>query len=122
MAEDANKTQGHANGKTHERIDRAAERVKQEAGNAAQAAKGKTDYAEERVDHATEAGARTAHRLADKAADWRQRGGAAAYTMRDRADNLMEDARECVREKPVQSVAIALAAGWLVGRLLSSRR
>lgn len=122
MAEDTHKPQAPANGKTHERIDRAAERVKQEAGNAAQAAKGKTDHAEERVDHATDAGARTAHRLADKAADWRQRGGAAAYTMRDRADNLMEDARECVREKPVQSVAIALAAGWLVGRLLSSRR
>jgi len=122
MAEDANKTPGHANGKTHERIDRAAGRVKQEAGSAAQAAKSKTDQAEERVDHATDAGARAAHRLADKAADWRQRGGAAAYTMRDRADNLMEDARECVREKPVQSVAIALAAGWLVGRLLSSRR
>jgi ElaB/YqjD/DUF883 family membrane-anchored ribosome-binding protein len=27
-----------------------------------------------------------------------------------------------VREKPVQSVAIALAAGWLLGRLLGPRR
>lgn len=122
MAEDANKTQGHANGKTHERIDRAAERVKQEAASAAHAAKSKADRAEERVDRAADAGARGAHRLADKAEDWRQRGSAAAYTMRDRADNLMEDARECVREKPVQSVAIALAAGWLLGRLLSPRR
>jgi ElaB/YqjD/DUF883 family membrane-anchored ribosome-binding protein len=122
MAEDANKTQGHANGKTHERIDRAAERVKQEAGEAARAAKSKTERAEVRVDQAADAGAQAAHRAADKAADWRERGTAAAYTMRDRADNLMEDARECVREKPVQSVAIALAAGWLVGRLLGSRR
>jgi ElaB/YqjD/DUF883 family membrane-anchored ribosome-binding protein len=120
MAEDASKTQGHANGKTHEQIDHAAERVKQEAGSAARAAKGKT--AEASVKLAADAGATAAHRLADKAADWRERGSAAAYTMRDRADNLMEDARECVREKPVQSVAIALAAGWLVGRLLSSRR
>lgn len=121
MAEDANKSQGHANGKTHESIDRAAERVKQEAGSAAaRAAKGKA--AEETVERAADLGASAAHRIADKAADWRQRGSAAAYTMRDRADNLMEDARECVREKPVQSVAIALAAGWLVGRLLSSRR
>lgn len=122
MAEDASKTQAHANGKTHERIDRAAERVKQEAGNAARAAKDKSDHAEERVDRAADAGARAAHRLADKAEDWRQRGSAAAYTMRDRADTLMDDAREWVREKPVQSVAIALAAGWLVGRLLSPRR
>ena len=122
MAEDTNKPQAHANGKTHERIDRAAERIKQETGEAAHAVKHKTDQAEERVDHATDAGARNAHRLADKAADWRERGSAAAYTVRDRADNLMEDARECVREKPVQSVAIALAAGWLVGRLLASRR
>lgn len=120
MAEDANKTQGHASGKAHERIDRAAERVKQEAGSAARADKGKT--AEAGVELAADAGAQAAHRAADKAADWRERGTAAAYTMRDRMDNFMEDARECVREKPVQSVAIALAAGWLVGRLLSLRR
>lgn len=120
MAEDANKPQAHANGKTHEKIDRAAERIKQEAGSAARASKGKT--AEEDVELAADIGASAAHRLADKAADWRQRGSAAAYTMRDRADNLMEDARECVREKPMQSIAIALAAGWLVGRLLGSRR
>ena len=36
----------------------------------------------------------------------------------DRADAWLEQAREYVREKPVQSVAIALGAGWLLGRIL----
>ncbi len=37
---------------------------------------------------------------------------------RDRADEFLEQAREYVREKPMQSVAIALGAGWLLGRIL----
>ena len=36
----------------------------------------------------------------------------------DRADEWLERARDYVREKPVQSVAIALGAGWLLGRIL----
>jgi ElaB/YqjD/DUF883 family membrane-anchored ribosome-binding protein len=41
---------------------------------------------------------------------------------RDRAMDLFDHACEFVRERPVQSVAIALVAGWFVGRLLSRRR
>jgi ElaB/YqjD/DUF883 family membrane-anchored ribosome-binding protein len=36
----------------------------------------------------------------------------------DKAEVWMSQAREYVREKPMQSVAIALGAGWLLGRIL----
>ena len=36
----------------------------------------------------------------------------------DRADAWLEQVRDYVREKPMQSVAIALGAGWLIGRIL----
>jgi ElaB/YqjD/DUF883 family membrane-anchored ribosome-binding protein len=34
------------------------------------------------------------------------------------ANDWLDTAREYVREKPVQSIALALAAGWLAGRIL----
>ncbi|MGH8191596.1 MAG: DUF883 family protein [Rhodanobacteraceae bacterium] len=122
MAEDTSKNQGQASDKTHEKIDQAVERVKKEAGSAADATKHKADQAEQRVDKATDATARSAHRAADKAADWRQRGGAAVDDMRGRAEDWYECACDYVREKPVQSVAIALATGWLIGRIMGWRR
>lgn len=65
---------------------------------------------------------RGVHRAADISAEWRERDSAVVDNMRDRAGNLFNDACECVREKPVESVAIALAASGLIGGLLSSRR
>ena len=71
---------------------------------------------------ATDASARGAERAADKAGEWRDRGSELASRARDRADDALGTVRDFVREKPVQSVAIALAAGWLIGRLLGPRR
>jgi ElaB/YqjD/DUF883 family membrane-anchored ribosome-binding protein len=52
----------------------------------------------------------------------------AADTLQSQADQLsemqkqwVESARTCVRDHPFASVAVAVAAGMLLGRLLSSR-
>jgi ElaB/YqjD/DUF883 family membrane-anchored ribosome-binding protein len=111
---------------THERIERTASRFKEGTSNAVGGAKEKFDSAADRVEsglhHAADATARGAHRAADKAGEWRDRGAEVASRARDRADDALDNVRDFVREKPVQSVAIALAAGWLLGRLLTPRR
>ncbi len=48
----------------------------------------------------------------------KERGRAAVDQAKDRADEWLDEVREYVREKPVQAVAIALGAGWLLGRIL----
>jgi ElaB/YqjD/DUF883 family membrane-anchored ribosome-binding protein len=35
---------------------------------------------------------------------------------------MLDTVREFVRERPAQSLAIALAAGWVIGRVLGGRR
>jgi ElaB/YqjD/DUF883 family membrane-anchored ribosome-binding protein len=110
----------------HERIERTAARLKEGTSNAVSGAKEKFDAAADRVEsglhRATDAGARGAGKAADKAGEWRARGSELASRARDRTDDALENVRDFVREKPVQSVAIALAAGWLIGRLLGPRR
>ena len=105
-----------------DRIDDSAERVKQATSHAVASTKDKVDQAADRVEeglhHATDKTAAAAHKAADKAAEVSERGRAAYEQTRDRADEWLEQARDYVREKPVQSVAIALGAGWLLGRIL----
>ena len=105
-----------------ERIDERAERVKQATSQAVSSAKDKVDHAADRVEqglhHATDKTASAAHRTVDKAAEVGEQGRIAYERSRDRADEFLEQAREYVREKPMQSVAIALGAGWLLGRIL----
>lgn len=104
------------------RIDERAERVKQATSQAVSSAREKVDHAADRVEqglhHATDKTASAAHRTVDKAAEMGEQGRIAYERTRDRADEFLEQAREYVREKPVQSVAIALGAGWLLGRIL----
>lgn len=125
MAEDFTSNQGSASAKTHAKIDNAAERVKQGTSHAAQGARDTVDAAtgsaEARIDQAVDASARAAHRTADRAADWRERGASAVDNVRDRVGDMFDAARGFVREKPVESVALALAAGWVIGRLLRPR-
>jgi len=106
----------------HERIDHGAERVKQATSDAVASSKEKfdrvADRVEERVHHATDRAADAANRATDKATEAAERGRAAYDQARDRADEWLEEVREYVREKPVQAVAIALGAGWLLGRIL----
>lgn len=105
-----------------ERIDERAERVKQATSHAVSSAKEKVDHAADRVEqglhHAADKTASAAHRTVDKAAEVGEQGRMAYERTRDRADEFLEQAREYVREKPMQSVAIALGAGWLLGRIL----
>ncbi len=113
-------------GGAHERIERTATRFKEGTSSTVSGAKGKFDSAADRVEsglhRAADASARGAHRATDKAGEWRERSAAVASKTRDRADAALDNVRDFVREKPVQSVAIALAAGWLLGRVLSHRR
>lgn len=126
MATDSSKTQAHADDQTHARIDQAADRVEQHVDQAASGTKetvaSATEHAAEYAHAAAGAAARGAHHAADAAADWRACGSASVGRLRDTAKNLYDRACGYVSEKPVQSVAIALVAGWLIGRLLSSRR
>jgi ElaB/YqjD/DUF883 family membrane-anchored ribosome-binding protein len=104
------------------RIDERAERVKQATSSAVASTKEAVDRAadhvEEGLHHATDKAADAAHRASDKAAHVSARGREVYDETMDRADAWLEQAREYVREKPVQSVAIALGAGWLLGRIL----
>lgn len=110
----------------HERIERTAARFKEGTSNAVSGAKEKFERAADRVEaglhRAADASARGAGRATDKAGEWREQGAELASRARDRADDALESVRDFVREKPVQSVAIALAAGWVLGRLLAPRR
>ncbi len=126
MGSDISSEAGRNPGNTHERVEQAAARAKEGSSSAVAGTKEKIDNAADRVEsglHRTvDAGARGAHRVADKATEWRDRGNELAAQARERTDAALDNVRDFVREKPVQSVAIALAAGWLVGRLLRSRR
>ncbi|RDS81651.1 DUF883 family protein [Dyella monticola] len=108
--------------RVHERIDQGAERIKQATSDAVASSKDKFDRAadrvEERVHSATDKAAHAANRASDKVNEAAERSRAAYDQARDRADEWLEEVREYVREKPVQAVAIALGAGWLLGRIL----
>jgi ElaB/YqjD/DUF883 family membrane-anchored ribosome-binding protein len=114
MQEQENAVQG--------RIDQGAERIKQATSDAVASSKEKFDRAADRVEegvhHATDRAAHAANRATDKVAEASERGRVAYDHARERADEWLEEVREYVREKPVQAVAIALGAGWLLGRIL----
>lgn len=104
------------------RIEERAERVKHATSDAVASAKEKFDHAADRVEdglhRATDKAAGAATRASEKAGEYSERGREAYDEAMDRADAWLEKARDYVREKPVQSVAIALGAGWLLGRIL----
>jgi ElaB/YqjD/DUF883 family membrane-anchored ribosome-binding protein len=108
--------------KAHSRIDQSAERVKQATSDAVartkQAVNDTADKVEAGVHHATDKAAGAAHRANDKAADLADRGRELCDDTMDKADAWMAQARAYVREKPLQSIAIAVGAGWLLGRIL----
>jgi ElaB/YqjD/DUF883 family membrane-anchored ribosome-binding protein len=103
-------------------IDERAERIKQATSHAVAGTKETVDRAadhvEESLHRATDKAAQAANRASEKAADLNERGREVYDETMDRADAWVEQARDYVREKPVQSVAIALAAGWVLGRIL----
>ncbi len=104
------------------RIDESAERVKQATSNVVASTKEAVDRAADSVEdglhRATDKVADVANRTTDKAVEIGERGREVYDQTREQADEWLEIARDYVREKPVQSVAIALGAGWLLGRIL----
>jgi ElaB/YqjD/DUF883 family membrane-anchored ribosome-binding protein len=104
------------------RIDDSAERIKQATSNAVASTKVAVERAADQVEgglhSATDKAAHAATRATEKAADLTDRGREVYDQTMDKADAWLEQARIYVREKPVQSVAIALGAGWLLGRIL----
>ncbi|QAU24618.1 DUF883 domain-containing protein [Dyella sp. M7H15-1] len=106
----------------HERIDHGAERIKQATSDAVANSKDKfgrvADHLEDGLHRATDKAAHAANRASDKVDEAKERGRAAYGQARDRADEWLDEVRDYVREKPVQAVAIALGAGWLLGRIL----
>ena len=100
----------------------AADRIEERAERIKQATTSAVTHTKEAVDRAADKVEEGLHRATDKAGELRDRGAELASRARDRADDAMDNVRDFVREKPVQSVAIALAAGWLLGRLLGPRR
>ncbi|MEW9571595.1 YqjD family protein [Rhodanobacter sp. Si-c] len=104
------------------RIDEGAERIKQATSSAVastkEAVERAADHVEESLHRATDKVAAGANRASDKLSDASERSRAAYDATMDRADEWLDQVRDYVREKPVQSVAIAVGAGWLLGRLL----
>lgn len=109
------------NGSTS-RIDESAERIKQATSSAVastkEAVERAADHVEESLHRATDKVAAGANRASEKLSDAGERSRAAYDATMDHADAWLGQVRDYVREKPVQSVAIALGAGWLLGRLL----
>ena len=75
-------------------------------------------FPEEGLHRATDKVAGAATRTTEKASEYGERGREVYDQAMDRAEDWMDQARDYVREKPLQSMAIALGAGWLLGRLL----
>jgi len=105
-----------------DRIDQGAERVKQATSTAVAGTKdavnNAADRVEEGVHRATDKAADAAHRASAKAADLSERGRQLRQQTTESAEVWLDQAREYVREKPAQSVLIALGAGWLIGRIM----
>lgn len=102
---------------TSSRTEEGAERFKKATSAAA-------DRAHEAIDHAEEG----MHRGTDKVADAAERAAKAGKQGRGALEQAMDHAtgwldKTCsyVCEKPAQSVAMALVAGWLLGRLMRRR-
>src|SRR5581483_7019345 len=107
------------------RIEAGAERFKQGTHETVQTAKEKFNAAADRVDqgvqNATEKATEVRERGREALQDARERGRELAEDARERAEDAFDAMRDFVRERPVQSLAIALGTGWLIGRLFGRR-
>ena len=88
-------------------------------------AHGKIDQAASSVKPAVERMARSAHEVVDKvatvASDAADTLGVKADQIKDVQGRWTEQCQGYVRENPLASLGIALAAGYILSRLLSSR-
>jgi hypothetical protein len=122
MTDDGSMEHAPARDGVHERVGGAEAHPTQEADNVPRSANADTTPVQARMDRAADTAAREIHHATDPASDWRLHGGATASAMRDPRGGLYAEVRAFVHEKPLESVAIAFAAGCLAGWLLGPRR
>lgn len=79
------------------------------------------DAARPAVDRLAAGAHQTVDKLADAAGAAAQIVGEKSGQMKLAQERLLEDCRGYVRENPIASIGIALAAGYLLSRLTSSR-
>jgi len=87
----------------HQAVDAAADKAARKAGPV--------------IDRVAQAAHQTVDRVADAAgpaADWVSQS---ADQFKQQQDQLLENARSYVRERPLMTIGMAVAAGYLVGRL-----
>lgn len=106
----------------HERLEKNAERVKQATTRAVDRTHDGLDRAADKVESGIHRGtdrvAGAAASTLDYGSDAAARGREALGDAMDHAGDWTEKGRGYVREKPAQSLVMALAAGWLIGRLM----
>lgn len=117
----SNPSETHGKGPS-ERIDEGAEHFKQATSNAVDRTHDTLDRAADKVEDGLHRGtdkvASAAEHAADRAASAAEHGRESLDEVMAHAGDWADKAREYVRENPTQSVVMALAAGWLIGRLL----
>lgn len=105
----------------HERIEAGAERFKQATTRTVERAREAVDHAADRVEQgmhrATDRTADATERASDRVARAEARGREAVDDTVQHAQDWYRQGLDFVSRRPLQSVAIAVAAGWLVGRL-----
>jgi ElaB/YqjD/DUF883 family membrane-anchored ribosome-binding protein len=96
---------------TSDRIERGAEHVKDSTSRAADRTHGAVDSAERGVHRGTDKVAQAAESTVEHSRE-------AFDQVMGHAGDWADQAREYVREKPTQSLVMAIAAGWLIGRIM----
>ncbi len=99
---------------TSEHIEERAEHLKHATGSAAGSAHEAVDRMAERMHRGTDKAAGAAERAADRSRE-------ALDSARAHANDWMDNVRDYVREQPGRSLVMAVAAGWLIGRLMRHR-
>ncbi|HET7300413.1 MAG TPA: hypothetical protein VFJ01_07140 [Oleiagrimonas sp.] len=107
---------------TSDRIDERAEKFKEATSKAVDQAHDTLDRTADKVEDGMHRGT---DKVADAAEHAAERAAWAAERGRESLDDVMAHAgdwvdkmSDYVREKPTQSVVMAVAAGWLIGRLM----
>ncbi len=106
---------------TSSRTEEGAEHFKKATSAAADRAHEAIDHAEDSMHRGTDKVADAAERAAERATRAGRKGRGALDQVMDHANGWLDKTCGYVCEKPAQSLAMALVAGWLLGRLMRRR-
>lgn len=95
-------------------VDRTANQAHRAVDNAADTAAAKAGPAIERAAQAVHQTVDKVAEAAGPAAEWINQN---ADQLRQKQDELLENCRSYIRNRPLATVGIAIAAGYLIGRL-----